>query len=66
MGSVKDLYMDIESSASDYLDNYLNDEDQTFQECRDKFEAEHGWSALHIFDEVFEGAEILKLNGHKW
>ena len=66
MGRVKDLYMDIESSASDYLDNYLNDEDQTFRECRDKFEAEHGWSALHIFDEVFEGAEILKLNGHKW
>tara|TARA_Y100000816_G_C25975461_1_gene509206 strand:+ start:614 stop:814 length:201 start_codon:yes stop_codon:yes gene_type:complete len=66
MGKVKDLYMDIESSASDYLDNYLNDENLNLQECRDKFEAEHGWSALHIFDEVFEGAEILKLNGHKW
>lgn len=66
MGKVKDLYMDIESSASDYLDNYLNDENLNLQECRDKFETEHGWSALHIFDEVFEGAEILKLNGHKW
>ena len=45
---------------------HLNDENLNLQECRDKFEAEHGWSALHIFDEVFEGAEILKLNGHKW
>ena len=29
MGRVKELYMDIESSASDYLDNYLNDENLT-------------------------------------
>ena len=65
MGRVKELYMDIENSAVDYLHNYLNDKDQTFQECKDKFEAEHGCDAMQIFDEIFEGAEILKMNGHK-
>ena len=42
MGRVKELYMDAESSAADYFDNYLNDKDLSLQECRDKFEAEHG------------------------
>jgi len=62
MGRVKELYMDIESSAADYLEDYLNNKSLALQECRDKFEAEHGWSALNIFDEVFEGAHTRKLN----
>ena len=57
--------MDIENSAADYYHDYLNNEDLSLQECRDKFEAEHGCGAMDIFDEIFEGAEILKLNGHK-
>ena len=65
MGRVKELYMDAESSAADYFDNYLNNKDLSLQECSDKFEAEHGCGAMDIFDEIFEGAEILKLNGHK-
>ena len=65
MGRVKELYMDIESSAADYYDDYLNNKDLSLQECRDKFEAEHGCGAMDIFDEIFEGAEILKMNGHK-
>ena len=65
MGRVKELYMDAESSAADYFDNYLNDKDLSLQECRDRFEAEHGCGAMDIFDEIFEGAEILKLNSHK-
>ena len=65
MGRVKELYMDIENSAADYYHDYLNNEDLSLQECRDKFEAEHGCGAMDIFDEIFEGAEILKLNGHK-
>ena len=58
MGRVKELYMDAESSAADYYDNYLNNKDLSLQECRDKFEAEHGCDAMHIFDEVFVGAKI--------
>ena len=65
MGRVKELYMDAESSAADYFDNYLNNKDLSLQECRDKFEAEHGCDVMHIFDEVFVGAKILKMNGHK-
>ena len=65
MGKVKELYMDIENSAADYYDDYLNNKDLSLQECRDKFEAEHGCDAMQIFDEIFEGAEILKMNGHK-
>jgi len=65
MGKVKELYMDAESSAADYFDNYLNNKDLSLQECRDKFEAEHGCDAMHIFDEVFVGAKVLKMNGHK-
>ena len=65
MGRVKELYMDAESSAADYFDNYLNNKDLSLQECRDKIEAEHGCDAMHIFDEVFVGAKILKMNGHK-
>lgn len=65
MGKVKELYMDIENSAADYLHNYLNNKDLNLPECRYNFEAEHGCGAMHIFDEIFEGAEILKLNGHK-
>ena len=65
MGRVKELYMDAESSAADYYNDYLNNEDLSLQECRDKFEAEHGCDAMHIFDEVFVGAKILKMNGHK-
>jgi len=65
MGRVKELYMDAESSAVDYYNDYLNNEDLSLQECRDKFEAEHGCDAMHIFDEVFVGAKILKMNGHK-
>tara|TARA_B100002019_G_scaffold258636_1_gene243496 strand:+ start:450 stop:647 length:198 start_codon:yes stop_codon:yes gene_type:complete len=65
MGRVKELYMDAESSAADYFDNYLNNKDLSLQECRDKFEAEHGCDAMHIFDEVFVGAKQLKMNGHK-
>ena len=64
MGRVKELYMDAESSAADYFDYYLNYKDLSLQECRDKFEAEHGCDAMHIFDEVFVGAKILKMNGH--
>lgn len=64
MGRVKELYMDIENSAADYFDDYLNDKDLSLQECRDKFEAEHGCGAMQIFDEIFEGAKILKMNGH--
>lgn len=65
MGKVKELYMDIENSAADYYYDYLNNKDLSLQECRNKFEAEHGCGAMQIFDEIFEGAEILKLNGHK-
>jgi len=65
MGKVKELYMDVENSAVDYYDDYLNNKDLSLQECRDKFEAEHGCGAMDIFDEIFEGAEILKMNGHK-
>jgi len=65
MGKVKELYMDIESSAVDYFDDYLNNEDLSLQECRDKFEAEHGCGAMGIFDEIFVGAKQLKMNGHK-
>ena len=65
MGKVKELYMDVENSAADYYDDYLNNKDLSLQECRDKFEAEHGYDAMQIFDEIFEGAEILKMNGHK-
>ena len=65
MGKVKELYMDVENSAVDYYDDYLNNKDLSLQECRDKFEAEHGGDAMQIFDEIFEGAEILKMNGHK-
>lgn len=64
MGKVKELYMDVENSAADYYDDYLNNKDLSLQECRDKFEAEHGCDAMHIFDEVFVGAKILKMNGH--
>ena len=64
MGKVKELYMDIENSAADYYDDYLNNKDLSLQECRDKFEAEHGCGAMQIFDEIFEGAKILKMNGH--
>lgn len=66
MGRVKELYMDIENSAVDYLHNYLNDKDQTLQECKDNFEAEHGCGAMHIFDEIFNGAIELKMSGNKW
>ena len=38
----------------------LNNKDLSLQECRDKFEAEHGCDAMHIFDEVFVGAKQLK------
>jgi len=65
MGKVKELYMDIENSAADYLHDYLNDKNLNLPECRYKFEAEHGCGAMHIFDEIFEGADILKMNGHK-
>ena len=65
MGKVKELYMDVENSAADYYDDYLNNKDLSLQECRDKFEAEDGCDAMQIFDEIFEGAEILKMNGHK-
>ncbi|OUV44778.1 MAG: hypothetical protein CBC71_01175 [Rhodobacteraceae bacterium TMED111] len=65
MGKTKDLYMEIEGKAIDCLDDYLNDKDLNLPECRYNFEAEHGCGAMHIFDEIFEGAEILKLNGHK-
>ena len=61
MGKVKELYMDIESSAVDYFDDYLNNKYLSLQECRDKFEAEHGYSAMQIFDEVFQGANIIKM-----
>ena len=65
MGKVKELYMDIENSAAEYLDDYLNNKDLNLSQCRYKFEAEHGCDAMQIFDEIFEGAEILKMNGHK-
>ena len=61
MGKVKELYMDVENSAADYYDDYLNNKDLSLQECRDKFEAEHGCSAMHIFDEVFQGANTIKM-----
>ena len=66
MGRVKELYMDAESSAADYFETYLNDKDLSLQECRDKFEAEHGCDAMHIFDEIFNGAIELKMSGNKW
>ena len=52
MGRVKELYMDAESSAADYFDNYLNNKDLSLAECRYNFEAEHGCGAMHIFDAV--------------
>ena len=66
MGKVKELYMDVENSAADYYDDYLNNKDLSLQECRDKFEAEHGCGAMHIFDEIFNGAIELKMSGNKW
>ena len=38
MGKVKELYMDVENSAVDYYDDYLNNKDLSLQECRDKFQ----------------------------
>ena len=64
MGKTKDLYMEIEGKAIDCLDDYLNNKNLSLQECKYKFEAEHGCDAMHIFDEVFVGAKILKMNGH--
>ena len=61
MGKTKDLYMEIEGKAIDCLDDYLNNKNLSLQECKNKFEAEHGCSAMHIFDEVFEGANIIKM-----
>ena len=53
--------MEIEGKAIDCLDDYLNNKNLSLQECKNKFEAEHGCNAMYIFDEVFQGANIIKM-----